>query len=95
MKDPKLLLYFGAEVEVVVVAVVVLRFDGGNIIGKFPLFELVTLTAWIEDGGGGGGTDKNTEGSSTNKGYKLSTILNFVAKSFALAKVILYIFLCF
>jgi hypothetical protein len=41
LKEPKLLLYFGAEVMVLVA----LGFDGGNIIGKFPLFELATLAA--------------------------------------------------
>lgn len=39
--------------------------------------------------GGGGGTDKNTDGSSTNKGYKISVILNLFAKSLARLKVIL------
>jgi hypothetical protein len=38
----------------------------------------------------GGGIDRKTEGSSTNKGYKISNILNFVAKSLALLNVILY-----
>lgn len=39
--------------------------------------------------GGGGGTDKKTDGSSTNKGYKISTILNLLAKSLARVNVIL------
>jgi hypothetical protein len=45
----------------------------------------------VEAGGnvGGGATDKKTDGSSTNKGYKISTILNLVAKSLARVKVIL------
>lgn len=43
------------------------------------------------DAGGGGGTDKNTDGSSTNKGYRISVILNLLARSFARLKVILRI----
>lgn len=68
----------------------VVGLDGGSIMGKLPLLEPFTLSAPAEEEGGGGGTDRNTEGSSTNNGYRMSAILNLVAKSLALVKVILY-----